>query len=1263
MIDSAVYKLRLANLKGNTIEIEAYSIKKISSQVDRVTSQSISEIFQMEPTAINRPEEGEIDVLIGQQVASLHPVRIKAVGNLILMKNEFGYAVSGSHPQIKTRASITPSCLQARNAVVMHVSGGIEQFFEVEGLGVTCEPKCGSCKCGRCHPGGKGMSLKDEREYQMIEDGLKFDCTRGRWMAAYPWVKPPEELPDNRNVALATLRSTEKRLNRDKEHAQIYNKQIEDMLSREAARKVTESELAEYLGPKYYISHFEVMNPKSKSTPCRIVYNSSAKYQGFSLNDYLAKGPSMLNKLLGVLLRFRKGKHAFIGDIAKMFHSIDIPLLEQMTHLFLWRNLRTDCYPTTYAMTAVNMGDRPSSTIAQIAMRKSAEEAATEFPQASRIVIESSYMDDIPASTDSKEQSLQLTNDIEAILEPRGFRIKEWIHSGSKTASAIPVKLDSEEQKLIGVEIEKVLGVQWEPGSDVLEFEVNCPTKTATVTKRMMLSMVNRIFDPLGLLTPFTVKLKVLMRRVWAHDPKIDWDDTVPKEIHEEWNRLMDEMNETAKLQFERSISPKDSEGKPTLIVFSDGSADAYGAVAYARWKVKDGGFKSRLIAAKSRMAPLKTVDIVRIELCGAVLGARLRATIEEELKSEFTRVVHIVDSEIVKAMIQRESYGFNTFAANRIGEIHQTTDRNEWLWVPGKPWINVADITTRGCPPSELNSKLWQTGPDFMQDPEKDWPTKTQTRKDVRLPEMKKKFVGVADSIVIEETLLSRFDLTRFSKWRLLVHTTARVMKLYQRFKKGGKKETEPVAADLERAEIIWIKEAQKQLDASKLHKLQPTEENGVMVVGGRTERWMQATWNRQRFTLLPKDHPISMLIARYEHMKGGHLGVNPSIAKVRSRFWIIGISRIMRGIVSRCVTCRRKLMATCTQEMSPLPIERIQPSPPFMAVCIDYFGPFQIKGEVQKRVRGKGYGVLITCLVVRAVYLDVAVDYSTDAFLQVLRRFASTRGWPKKIFSDGGTQLVGASRELREQTAKLDWEQIKAFGHEQGIEWKFSPGDGPWYNGTAEALVKTTKRALNAAVGESVLTFSELQTCLMEAAQIVNQRPIGVLPSSPQDGTYLCPNDILLGRASSKIPQGPFKERASYKHRFDFLQSIISAFWKRWTAEVFPSLVVKPKWHTGTRNLKKGDVVLIHDSNEVRGKWKLGLVEKSLTSEDGKVRRVRLRYRTEKGAMQEIERPVQRLILLAAVDDASEDAECSALIYSLQNKSNNQTANAIAT
>ena len=193
----------------------------------------------------------------------------------------------------------------------------------------------------------------------------------------------------------------------------------------------------------------------------------------------------------------------------------------------------------------------------------------------------------------------------------------------------------------------------------------------------------------------------------------------------------------------------------------------------------------------------------------------------------------------------------------------------------------------------------------------------------------------------------------------------------------------------------------------------------------------------------------------------------------------------------------------------------------------------------------------------------------------------------------------------------------------------------DALWHNGATEALVKSVKRALTAAIGENVMSFSELQTVMFEAGQLVNQRPIGSLPSTPDDGTYLCPNDRLLGRATPTIPQGPFNDRAGTKYRLDFIQNVTNVFWKRWTREVFPNLVVEPKWHTERRNLRRGDVVLVQDSNAVRGEWKIALVEEAILSEDRRVRKVKLSYRTKLGTREVIERPVQRLILLVADSD----------------------------
>lgn len=1228
--------------RKNTVTIEILGIDKISTPMNPIDMKTLSKLFTCSNVSnlICRREGGEIDLLIGMQYAAYHPVRIESNGHLLLMKNRFGFVIAGSHPNIKETTKIL-----VQHAVVLHASSNTNTFYDIESLGVSCIPKCGSCACGKCHTGGKDMSIQDELELEMIQSNLSFNKHTGRWQAAYPWIKSPHNLPNNRNYALGTLFSTEKRLKKKKDYADLYARQINDMINRGAARIVTEAELDNYTGAKFYIAHHAVMKPDSKSTPCRIVFNSSAKFYGVSLNDCLAKGPSLLNQLLGILLRFRENHVAFVGDISKMFHSIEIPIQDQMTHLFLWRDFENK-EPDTFAMTRVNMGDRPSSAIAQSALQKTAEEALQNYPAAANLILQNSYMDDMPGSVDNENEALQVMNDIETILSRKGFRIKEWVWAGAKgnlnesTADQKTVQIITETD--CDVETEKVLGLLWDIDNDALLFKLNLnPTNCKKkVTKREILSIVNSIYDPMGLLCPITVRAKIIMRRIWASFPGIKWDDELPVEIVKEWSEIFEDLKIVHQLQFPRSVKPKDAIGKPMLVIFSDGSSNAYGTVAYARWETRHGSFSSRLIAAKSRVAPIKVIDIVRLELCGAVLSKRLRETIEKEIEVTFTSVHHLIDSEIVKAMICRQSYGFNTFAANRLGEIQRATNDDEWSWLSGK--LNISDLTTRGCSVEELlNNNEWIYGPEFLKKPVSEWPVKQSTSV-ISIPELKAKtHVAMTANAISPESLAKRIDATRFSKWLLLKHTTARVLKLYKRFKfHGSKNDTELLPIDLEEGEFFWIKEAQrdilKNLSTARFVKLNPTvNERGIVVVGGRTERWMQSTWNKQEFILLPKDHHISTLILRHMHKIAAHPGVASTIARVRSKYWIIGISRLARSMVNKCVTCIAKAQYFASQQMSPLPIERIKPSPPFCNVVLDYFGPYTIRGEVQKRIRGKAYGIIITCAASRAVYLDVANDYSTDGFLQVFRRFTSLRGWPQKMFSDKGSQLVGASKELISIVKGLDWNEIQRYGYKHGLEWSFSPGNAPWYNGAAEALVKSVKRSLSCAIGDQILSFSELQTCLFETAQLVNQRPIGSKPCEPNQGGYLSPNDLLLGRSTSEVPQGPFKERASLSYRFDFIQSIVNSFWKRWSRDVFPNLVIRPKWHTKCREVKVGDIVILQDSNVVRGEWKKAIVTETMRSEDGLVRRIILEY-TSGSTRIKVERPVQKVIVLVPVDES---------------------------
>ena len=256
----------------------------------------------------------------------------------------------------------------------------IKNFFDVENIGIECEPRCGNCRCGKCPIGGKENSIKEERELKMIEDGL---VHKGLFYEAkYPWNRNPNELPDNKSLALALLFATEKRLLKNNKLAKLYKDEMNDMVNRGAARKLTKAEISSYSGPVHYLTHHEVVKMEHPTTPCRIVFNASKNFEGHVLNDYWAKGPDLLNNMVGVIIRFREEYICLSGDIKKMYHSVRICELDQHTHRFLWRNMNSSVAPDTYAMQCVSFGDKPAGTIAQLALRKTAEMSTEKYPEA-----------------------------------------------------------------------------------------------------------------------------------------------------------------------------------------------------------------------------------------------------------------------------------------------------------------------------------------------------------------------------------------------------------------------------------------------------------------------------------------------------------------------------------------------------------------------------------------------------------------------------------------------------------------------------------------------------------------------------------------------------------------------------------------------------------------------------------------------------------------------------------------------------------------
>ena len=193
-------------------------------------------------------------------------------------------------------------------------------------------------------------------------------------------------------------------------------------------------------------------------------------------------------------------------------------------------------------------------------------------------------------------------------------------------------------------------------------------------------------------------------------------------------------------------------------MIFSDGSTAAYGTCAYIRWELPDGVFNSRLVMAKSKLAPLKQLSIPRIELCGALIAARMRETIVKEMGYNFESIIHIVDSAIVRAQIQKESFGFGTITATKIAEIQSKTNPEEWWWISRED--NPADMSTKPSKPVDLGvGSNWQMGPTFLSLPISEWPI----RKDpvCELPDRLGVFVSHTKTNISDADLCNLFNIT----------------------------------------------------------------------------------------------------------------------------------------------------------------------------------------------------------------------------------------------------------------------------------------------------------------------------------------------------------------------------------------------------------------------------------------------------------------------------------------------------------------------
>ena len=356
-IKTKVYNVPISAIDDRrTYSIKAIGIPVISSECSIVDTASIMEQLGLSGERIRR-KKGPIDLLIGIDHAQLHTGPTKQKDHIVARKSPLGWVLFGNKSGTAT-AGEAMRVLHVKFTAPVDIS----EFWKTESMGVLVKP----CVCE-----ADKLSQVEREEKVLIDKSA--DKIGNQWMIPYPWRKEPRSLPDNRNQALKGLESTERRLSNNPEQAEAYHKQMVEMEEMKFSCKLSKEEIEKYEGPVDYISHHAVIRPEKKSTPVRIVFNSSATYQGSRLNDYWKKGPDLLNSLFGVVLRFREREVAISGDISKMYHRIRIPPKDQHVHRYLWRDLEKERDPVTYVKTVLTFGDKPAPAMAQIALQKTAE--------------------------------------------------------------------------------------------------------------------------------------------------------------------------------------------------------------------------------------------------------------------------------------------------------------------------------------------------------------------------------------------------------------------------------------------------------------------------------------------------------------------------------------------------------------------------------------------------------------------------------------------------------------------------------------------------------------------------------------------------------------------------------------------------------------------------------------------------------------------------------------------------------------------------
>ena len=809
---------------------------------------------------------------------------------------------------------------------VMHVgathladlSSSLKAFWELESLGIKQEEPS-------VHDNFKGTIM----------------FKNGRYEVSLPWKSTTTRLPSNRDLAGRRLDGLLKRLYHHPEVLQEYHAVMQEQLRQGIIEKVDET-LQNTGNIVHYIPHHAIIRQDKQTTKLRIVYDASARGSGPSLNDCLHSGPKFDQSILDIVMRFRAYKVAVVADVEKAFLMVSVCEEDRDALRFLWvKDIeKTPPAPVVMRFTRVVFGVSASSFLLNATIQHHLEKYQNKYPNLVNTLLRSIYVDDVTYGADGESEAYQLYTLSKKIFTEGGFNLRKFVTSSPSLRQRIATdeQISDQNQPTFGTSSsvseedmtytsgllegsgpggQKVLGVSWNPVSDVLEFDIRTlaqSLQTMKPTKRNIIGFASRFYDPLGFLSPVIITLKVFFQELCK--AKLEWDDPLPSELLHKWKHVVTRFHGTVISVPRYYFHSIDGSRACVLCGFCDASMAAYAAVVYLCVGLEQAHF----VASKTRVSPLSQQTIPRLELLSCVLLARLITHVLAALETiiKVTLGSCFTDSKVALFWIRGEGKAWKPFVHNRVKEIRGLVPASHWFHCPGKE--NPADIPSRGVSPKELElSLLWRHGPDWLPRILSGERGEEVTMPEEYVVEMVK-YQNITHSLMLSTRCHGIGNLIaceRFSKLQKLLRVTVYVKKFVLRFKSFTKDNSSLVdwtvnAADIDQAELDWIidcqtsltKEAKFELGKNQLQLF--LDHQKVWRCGGRLTK-ADIPYSKKHPFLLCKQHHFAILITEQAHVRTGHSGVKDTLTEVRSKYWFVRGRQFVRKIVYRCVKCRK--------------------------------------------------------------------------------------------------------------------------------------------------------------------------------------------------------------------------------------------------------------------------------------------------------------------------------------------------------------------